>query len=139
MANHRKDSQAEQMYVEYQKGYSLTQIAQMFNVTRQSVYIIFKRRGLELRKKQLLPYLYFNGKKYTLRNTGYYGRTDGERTLMHRDVWESIHGKIPKGYDIHHKDKDKSNNDISNLELLRKDEHARRYSTGNNQFTKKGK
>ena len=38
----------------------------------------------------------------------------------HRIVYEKHHGPIPSGYDVHHRDGDKLNNDISNLELLSK-------------------
>lgn len=34
---------------------------------------------------------------------------------------------IPDGYEIHHKDRDKSNNDIKNLEMLTPDEHRDRH------------
>ena len=37
---------------------------------------------------------------------------------MHRYIWEQVNGSIPKGYDIHHIDHNKDNNDISNLELM---------------------
>lgn len=56
---------------------------------------------------------------------------------MHRDVWEFDNGEIPQGYDVHHIDRDRSNNNIDNLKLLSKQEHARRYATGHNQYTKK--
>ena len=37
---------------------------------------------------------------------------------VHRLVWESFNGPIPEGYEINHKDEDKSNNALENLELL---------------------
>lgn len=37
---------------------------------------------------------------------------------VHRIVWESVNGKIPKQYQINHIDENKSNNSIDNLELL---------------------
>lgn len=42
---------------------------------------------------------------------------------MHRFVWLCEKGEIPKGYDIHHIDHDKGNNDISNLELVTRGVH----------------
>lgn len=37
--------------------------------------------------------------------------------LAHRMIWEKYHGAIPRGYLVHHRDENKLNNDISNLEL----------------------
>lgn len=56
--------------------------------------------------------------------TGYYLCTQikGNKRL-HRYIWEKYNGKIPDGYHIHHKDHDKSNNDINNLELLSAKDH----------------
>ena len=132
-----KDKQYDKMYSEYCGGLSLEEVGKLFCMTRQSVYTGFKRRGFELRTQKKLEFLYFNGNKYTLRNHGYYACTNGNRNLMHRDVWEHYNGKIQNGYDVHHKNHDKSDNRIKNLEMLRKDEHARMYATGHNQYTKK--
>lgn len=131
-----KNKKYQEMYAEYKKGFSLEQVGKMFGITRQSVYIGFKRRNYKLRKPRQLPYQYFDGKKFTLRNHGYYGLTRGKRTLMHRYVWEYHNGKIPKGHDLHHKDHNKTNNKIENLELYSKAEHARKFATGNNQYGK---
>lgn len=56
--------------------------------------------------------------------TGYYLNSKTHKRL-HRYVWEKHKGKIPKGYDIHHIDHDKSNNDISNLQMLTKSDHLK--------------
>lgn len=55
----------------------------------------------------------------------YYYTTTEPRTALHRDVWESVHGKIPEGHHIHHKDENPFNNDLSNLECLSQSEHSR--------------
>lgn len=63
--------------------------------------------------------------------TGYYlssKKTDiGKRERLHCFVWRMNYGDIPKGYNIHHKDHDKSNNEIDNLELLSVSEHRKRH------------
>lgn len=70
---------------------------------------------------------YFNGLKFTRDDeTGYYLNST-IRKRMHRYVWEFYHGKIPKFYQVHHKDGDRGNNDISNLELIRVGEHQRMH------------
>lgn len=62
----------------------------------------------------------FDGVAYYL--CGNYYQKKGLR--LHRVVWEHHHGKIPPGYHVHHIDGDRSNNNISNLELIEKGSHA---------------
>ena len=50
---------------------------------------------------------------------------NGKRMLLHVYVWESVNGPKPKGYHIHHKDENKGNPDISNLELLLTSHHKK--------------
>lgn len=62
----------------------------------------------------------------------YYERTDKsvrpKKTLrLHRAVWESANGPVPCGHDIHHRDGDKSNNDLNNLECLSRSDHSRTH------------
>lgn len=71
-------------------------------------------------KKQM-----FNGVTYYL--CGYYFQKNGVR--LHRVVWEYHNGEIPKGYHIHHKDSDRSNNNINNLELVKAKEHLSGHMT----------
>lgn len=135
MSAPRKDNKADAMYSAYLSGESLADVAAQFGITRQSVYIAFKRRGFALRPKpKPLPAIVFKGRKYTMRNTGYYGATEGDRGLLHRHMWEAVNGPIPAGYDIHHKDENKTNNVLENFECLPKAEHTRLYSTRCNQF-----
>lgn len=61
----------------------------------------------------------FNGTVYYL--CGKYFQHKGKR--LHRAVWEYSNGKIPEGFDIHHEDGDRSNNQIENLRLLPRSEH----------------
>ena len=71
---------------------------------------------------------WFNDIKFTRDDhTGYYLNST-IRKRMHIYVWEYYNGKIPKGYEVHHKDFDRSNNDISNLQLLTRSEHRKLHS-----------
>lgn len=45
----------------------------------------------------------------------------------HVRIWEAAHGPVPKGYEIHHKNKDKKDNRLENLELLTVKEHWQRH------------
>jgi hypothetical protein len=125
------------MYRMYCDGKSLAQVGAAFDVTRQSVHCLFDYHGLPRRQKTELPFIEFNGAKYTLRNTGYFGRTDGERTLLHRDMWEHAHGPIPNGWDVHHLDGNRLHNHLDNFECLSKAKHTRLHSHGQNQHTKR--
>lgn len=136
MTNNKK---ANKMYKEYNKGSSLSEVGKIFGVSRQSVYDMFKIRNFKLRNKKSLPYQYFNEIKFTPQNNGYFRKSNGDRELMHRYVWKFYNKEIPDYHDIHHKDGNINNNMIKNLEMLRKDEHTKKYATGNNQYTKRGK
>ena len=68
-------------------------------------------------------YQSFNGFKFTRDDkTGYYQNCK-LKTRIHRYVWAFYNGEIPKGYHIHHKDHDKSNNQIENLEAMTYNKH----------------
>lgn len=41
----------------------------------------------------------------------------------HRYVWERARGQIPRGYEVHHRNEDKLDNRIENLQLMRKRDH----------------
>lgn len=53
---------------------------------------------------------------------------NGRMKVIHRYVWEFYNGEIPEGYDIHHKDGNRANNDITNLEMLERSEHKKYHS-----------
>lgn len=73
-------------------------------------------------------YQYFNGLKFTRDDkTGYYLNST-IRKRLHVYVWEFYNGKIMEGYEIHHKDIDRSNNDISNLQCLTVSEHKKLHA-----------
>ena len=113
----------------YLAGSSLGEVAAAFGVTRQSVFVMLKRRNVPMRPRPPdRPCAYFNGRKFTVRNNGYFGATTGDRAMMHRVVWEHHFGCIPPDHDIHHVDMNRLNNDIANLRLIAKDEHTRHHA-----------
>lgn len=117
------------MAAAYLAGQSLEEVAAAFGVTRQSVYVMMKRRSVPMRARPPERHAtYFNGRKFTLRNNGYYGATTGDRAMMHRVVWEHHFGRIPHDHDIHHVDGDRLNNDLANLRLIAKAEHTRHHA-----------
>ena len=75
----------------------------------------------------------FDGRKYRKGPTGYYHAENwgSGPTTLHRAIWEKEKGEIPAGHHIHHKDGDKGNNDISNLELISASDHARMHAAEN--------
>lgn len=60
------------------------------------------------------------------------------KTFLHRKIWEDFHGKkVPKGYVVHHKDHNKLNNKIENLELMSRSEHQRHHVMAHERVEKK--
>lgn len=72
---------------------------------------------------------YFMGYKFTRGEEGTYYRCAKLKKRMHSFVWEYYNGPIPKGYEVHHKDFNKANNDISNLILLTISEHRKLHAS----------
>jgi hypothetical protein len=72
-------------------------------------------------------FIIFDGKSFCRdEKTGYYCYNNGKRTQrLHRYVYEFYNGKIPNGFDVHHVDGNKNNNDISNLVILTRQDHAK--------------
>ncbi len=66
---------------------------------------------------------HFGRKFYLDKTTGYWISTTYPRIRAHQWVWINSHGKQPKGYHVHHKNEDKSDNIIENLELLSEVQH----------------
>ena len=48
--------------------------------------------------------------------------------MEHVVIWERYNGPVPDGYHIHHRDGDKLNNDIGNLEMVTPLSHKRHHS-----------
>ena len=108
----------EKLYELYQDGYSLSQVGKIVGITRQSVFDRFKRANLKLRSKQLKPFIIVDNLKFTINRDGYYECTTIDRLMLHNHNWEKENGKIPNGYELHHIDLIKTNNDVLNLQLV---------------------
>ena len=73
-----------------------------------------------------------------LNNDGYYCTTmyddNGNRKTIrhHRIIWETAFGEIPNGFEIHHIDHNRTNNSISNLELVEASQHKKNHFSGKN-------
>ena len=71
----------------------------------------------------------FNGQAYNW-DGRYYAPVGGcanGRKRLHQAVWEFHNGEIPKGHYVHHKDGDRGNNIISNLEVITPKEHNQHH------------
>ena len=67
----------------------------------------------------------YMGRKYAReKSTGYYVCTSGERKRLHDVIWEHEHEmEVPEGCVIHHKDSNKSNNNVLNLACVTRSDH----------------
>lgn len=65
--------------------------------------------------------LMWSGKYYLSQSTHNSERANAKS--LHRVIWEDNYWPIPDWYDIHHKDWNTFNNDISNLELIEHSKH----------------
>lgn len=82
---------------------------------------------------EIMP-LYFDGHKINRSSSSGYPTifVNGKNVLLHRYVWEKHNGEIPSGFEIHHKNKNRLDWNIENLELLSVKEHHRNHATENN-------
>ena len=66
---------------------------------------------------------FFDGRKVYMNGDYPAVSIKGINYHVHRLQWEKYYGAIPDGYIVHHKDGDKCNWDIENLELLSRSNH----------------
>lgn len=69
--------------------------------------------------------LTWGGRRWWL-NGGYFCNRRGQ--LLHRAIYAAANGPIPEGNEIHHKDGNKTNNALDNLESLTCTEHRRKHN-----------
>ena len=78
-------------------------------------------------KKGSTPWNKGNGKGWI--DNGYRKiKIDGKNIKEHHVVWIKNNGDIPQGCVIHHKDFNRQNNSIENLELMSRSSHIRLHN-----------
>ena len=108
-------SRSNEVVTRYSAGESAPSIATSMGVSSTSIYKWLQAAKVSrrtFREAQLLCHP-AQSDRYRHKGTQY----------EHRVVWEQANGPIPNAYHIHHKDGDRSNNDLSNLEILSDSEH----------------
>ena len=90
----------------YEGVYQINEQAEVFRICKDG-----SRRKMtpSLTGRYLAVCLCKNGKQATLN--------------LHKLVWQAFNGPVPKNCQIHHKDKNKFNNNLSNLKCLNEKEH----------------
>lgn len=129
-------SDLERMY--FTEKLSQSQIAQNLNVTQGAVFYWMRKYGMAARSHDDSLLLLGKSKRFSgdknprwrggrhLSKQGYvfvkvpdHPLADGHGYVReHRFVWHEAKGPIPKGWHIHHKNGDKTDNRLENLELM---------------------
>lgn len=81
--------------------------------------------------KQIIKTKYGNAR---INSKGYYmistSKEGNFEKYLHRLIYEEHYGEIPKGYFVHHKNENKLDNRIENLELVSHAEHTALHAKG---------
>ena len=96
---------------------------------------ILRVKGRLTMSKQVLHTKFGTAKTSSTRD--YYAISSGKegnyKKLLHRLIWEDFYGMaIPEGYIIHHKNGNKTDNCILNLQLMRSTDHKKLHMGGEN-------
>jgi hypothetical protein len=69
--------------------------------------------------------VWYDGLRFIKEPNGYYNHSAYKRRwlVLHRYIYEKQYGKIKDGYEVHHIDLDKNNNNIENLVVMSYSEH----------------
>jgi predicted DNA-binding protein YlxM (UPF0122 family) len=120
---HRRD-EIEELLAD---GFTMAQVATMFDTTRQNIYQIVHR---EKRTTKILPFIELDNLRFSLQSDGYYTcRIDDHFVKLHRYLYERYIGEIPDGAVVHHKDGNKQNNSLENLELMEFGQHSSMHNS----------
>lgn len=119
------------MYSDYQRLNSLSKVAKLHGVTRQSLWEMFKHRGLKMNPQKVTPCRVHKGLKYYRTDKGHYWRHRSNRRApyeilkLHQEIWKEAHGTIPLGHYVGFKDGNNDNCDLKNLVCLPKGEMSK--------------
>jgi rubrerythrin len=102
----------------------------MKGVAMKEGYRITKRDRLEEKWQGERYYCYPTSKD---KSAWYFTRRwkEGNKTktkFLHKEIYEYYHGKVAKGFHVHHLDGDRRNNDLDNLIALSHSDHIRLHA-----------
>jgi hypothetical protein len=115
---------------EFKKSPIKSSTGEAVYVNKNAEFVIVIRRVVSSYGEPLVQYYYSNMEKHRLASTtgtGYYLIKLDKLRLIHRVVAETFLGEISDGYEVNHIDEDKSNNNLSNLELVTRSENMKKY------------
>lgn len=107
-----------------------TRYGQDVFVNPDAEFILIDRYLSNYYGEPIVSFSYFNTKNHRSRSTnnaGYFIIQLEKCFTIHRIVTDTFIGSVPKGYDVDHIDGDKSNNAVTNLEIVTHAENMRRY------------
>lgn len=107
-----------------------TRYGQDVFVNPDAEFILIDRYISNYYGEPVVSFSYFNTKNHRAKSTnnaGYFIIQLERCYTIHRIVTETFIGYVPKGYDVDHIDGDKSNNSVTNLEIVTHQENMRRY------------
>ena len=107
-----------------------TRYGQDVFVNPDAEFILIDRHLSNYYGEPVVSFSYFNTKNHRAKSTnnaGYFIIQLERCYTIHRIVAETFLGSIPEGYDVDHLDGDKSNNSVTNLEIVTHQENMRRY------------
>jgi hypothetical protein len=105
----------------YLLGFSTREVAAQLGLSKTRVAHFTKKLGLSRGRVEAAK----PGQPHKVDSTHW--RTMRQRA---RKIWKLAHGPIPKGYHVHHKNRDATDNRLENLELLTLAEHMSLHHRG---------
>jgi hypothetical protein len=121
------------MYMDYLRLGSLAKVGRLYDRTRQAIYDVFRRAGLQLNDRNFHARILFGGEYWTPGKGGYYRPTVRDRTRrLHVEMWKATSGRaVPSGWQVTFRNGDNSDIRPGNLVCLPIEEvtrlHYRRH------------